>query len=76
MNLGANGNVWTATQNCMKYPNLIVVDELVAATAYAANLLSIDNPYTIKDHKVWLFSGTEDSVVVSGWVLLLVFLTL
>ncbi|KAL0221411.1 hypothetical protein RCL1_001265 [Eukaryota sp. TZLM3-RCL] len=62
----ANCNVITASTACMKSPNLISVTELVAATHYAANLLSIDPPRHLKDSKMLIYHPKDDTVVVPG----------
>lgn len=62
-----------------EFPELIFVDELIAATAYAQALQSIDAtgiPFpchmcllceeNLANDFVWLFSGSLDSIVVPG----------
>ena len=39
------------------------VPALLLATEYAAALLSIDNTRNMENDKIWLFSGTEDTIV-------------
>ncbi|KYR01545.1 polyhydroxybutyrate depolymerase [Tieghemostelium lacteum] len=65
----ANGNVDTALSSCMVAPELISIDELIGATEYAADLLTIDATSNLQNSKVWLFSGTADTIVKSGVVL-------
>eukprot|EP00033_Pygsuia_biforma_P000594 GCRY01000702.1.p1 GENE.GCRY01000702.1~~GCRY01000702.1.p1 ORF type:complete len:333 (+),score=61.86 GCRY01000702.1:217-1215(+) len=64
----ANNDVALATGNCMKYPDLISVDELIVSTENAAVSSQIDSPKHLADSKVWLFSGTKDTVVHPGVV--------
>jgi len=64
----ANGNVVTALTACMVDPELISIDELEFATSYAYEFGSIDNPTNLQNQKVWLYSGTADTVVVQGVV--------
>lgn len=64
----SNDNAVVAQGPCMKYPDLICVPELLAATAYAETLLSIDSTSNLRDSKVWLFSGLLDHVVDPGVV--------
>lgn len=47
---------------------MISLYELYAATAYAYSLSSIDNPSFLANSRVWIFSGTKDTTVVSGVV--------
>jgi len=51
---------------CMKNPALIVVQRLVSITYTTALSLTIDNPVNMKNDAVYLFSGTNDTVVVQG----------
>jgi len=62
----ANANVLIAETSCMATPSLIVVEELVAATSFAFAVLSIDAPSNMVNSKVYLFSGTKDTVVNPG----------
>jgi len=64
----ANGNLVTALTACMVDPELISIDELQFATSYAYEFGSIDDPTNLQNQKVWLYSGTQDSVVVPGVV--------
>lgn len=50
----------------MSQPELISVPELVTVTRAAAICLTIDDPSNMKNHKVFLFSGTNDTEVVPG----------
>eukprot|EP00494_Astrolonche_serrata_P011383 UN11466 len=53
----------------MKNPNLISVPELVDITENTfLTTGTIDNPIHLKDSKVYLYSGTNDTEVVSGVV--------
>eukprot|EP00026_Physarum_polycephalum_P014569 Phypoly_transcript_15100.p1 GENE.Phypoly_transcript_15100~~Phypoly_transcript_15100.p1 ORF type:complete len:289 (+),score=22.61 Phypoly_transcript_15100:1-867(+) len=62
----ANANIAVALSSCMTTPALISVTELRAATTYAHTMLSIDNPKNIANSKVYIFSGTQDSIVDPG----------
>eukprot|EP01132_Coremiostelium_polycephalum_P009249 gene9249-11334_t len=64
----ANANVEVALNACMKYPEFINIPELIAATDYAESTLSIDDTANLANSKVWLFSGTSDTVVNQGVV--------
>lgn len=66
----AQANVELALTSCMTSPELISVDELVAFTKTTyVTTQSIDNPENLsKDTAVWLFTGTEDTVVNPGVV--------
>jgi len=52
----------------MTTPDLIDVSALVAATYYAYAVGSIDNPANIEYSNVYIYSGTEDTVVNPGVV--------
>eukprot|EP01113_Clastostelium_recurvatum_P017394 TRINITY_DN2040_c0_g1_i1.p1 TRINITY_DN2040_c0_g1~~TRINITY_DN2040_c0_g1_i1.p1 ORF type:complete len:359 (-),score=86.87 TRINITY_DN2040_c0_g1_i1:13-1065(-) len=62
----AQGDVAIAESACMANPGLISLDELYAATTYAEGLDSIDPTSHLKDDRVWLFSGTRDTIVNPG----------
>jgi len=62
----ANGNLVTALTACMADPQYISVDELIVATSYAYSLDSIDDPSNLQKQQVWLFSGTQDTIVFQG----------
>lgn len=64
----ANGDVSIAQSACMKYPDLISVSELVQATKFAYASDTIDSPAILATSKVYLYSGTLDSVVNPGVV--------
>ena len=64
----SNGLESVALTSCMSYPSLIVTSELIAATEYAATLYSIDATSYMNGDKVWLFTGTKDTIVDSGVV--------
>jgi len=53
---------------CMSDPSLIDVDLLVDGTKYAFSVDSIDDPTNLANSKVYLYSGTLDTVVVPGVV--------
>ena len=50
----------------MTTPEKISVAELVSVTYTTALSKTIDSPSNMKKHKVYLFSGTEDTIVVPG----------
>jgi hypothetical protein len=58
----------TALTSCMRAPELIDVAELVTITHTTALSGFIDAPRNLKGSRVWLFSGTKDTVVKSGVV--------
>eukprot|EP01114_Cavostelium_apophysatum_P022299 TRINITY_DN8020_c0_g1_i2.p1 TRINITY_DN8020_c0_g1~~TRINITY_DN8020_c0_g1_i2.p1 ORF type:complete len:323 (+),score=66.60 TRINITY_DN8020_c0_g1_i2:150-1118(+) len=62
----AMADVVVALTSCMADPGMIDLELLYAATSYAYELDSIDNPTNLKNSKVYLFSGTEDTIVVPG----------
>jgi hypothetical protein len=64
----AAANVGAALSVCMSHPALLLVDPLVAATVYAESLMSIDQTGNMKTSKVYIFSGSEDTVVDPGVV--------
>eukprot|EP00051_Salpingoeca_urceolata_P031811 m.13054 g.13054 ORF g.13054 m.13054 type:complete len:351 (+) comp4442_c0_seq1:4190-5242(+) len=64
----AEGNIEVALSSCTKDPALILVDQLVAFTDNAAATLTIDPTHNLRGSRVWLFSGTKDTEVVSGVV--------
>lgn len=72
----AGGPFWCAKNNlnvalnaCMVHPELISVPELIKITyATYTTTRTIDDPGNMKDHRVFLFSGTLDTVVVPGVV--------
>lgn len=66
----AHANVDIALTSCMKTPSLISVDELVTITHTTyATTRTIDNPDNLAHgSRVWLFTGTKDTIVDSGVV--------
>ena len=62
----AQDNVEIALGACMKMPSGIDVSELVTITHTTALTATIDLPANMKGDRVYLFSGTKDSVVVPG----------
>lgn len=64
----SNDKIAIALSSCMTSPELISVDELVAITHSTALSGFIDPPSNLKNDKVWLFSGLNDTVVDSGVV--------
>jgi len=61
----AQGTILGAT-TCMSTPSAIVVSLLVADTKYAYAMNSIDSPALLANSRVYLYSGTKDSVVNPG----------
>jgi hypothetical protein len=64
----AQADISIALSSCETDYDLISVTELIAATEYAYSLDSIDSTSYLKQAKVWLYTGTQDTVVVSGVV--------
>eukprot|EP01062_Namystynia_karyoxenos_P079436 TRINITY_DN8377_c0_g1_i1.p1 TRINITY_DN8377_c0_g1~~TRINITY_DN8377_c0_g1_i1.p1 ORF type:complete len:337 (+),score=82.09 TRINITY_DN8377_c0_g1_i1:75-1085(+) len=64
----ANDNVGIGVTSCQHDPAAISVAELVSAAEYASMLHSVDPPRELKGSRVYLESGTKDSVVVQGVV--------
>lgn len=65
----AQANIAIALSACMTHPALILVPELIAITKSTAAFGYIDNPNAyLSDSKVFLASGTLDSVVNTGVV--------
>lgn len=62
----AHGDVETALHACMVEPDLISVPALVDITVATAATGTIDDPKNIAADKVYLFSGTLDSIVLPG----------
>lgn len=62
----AQDNVEIAMGSCMKNPSDIDVAELVTITHTTALTATIDLPENLKGDRVYLFSGSKDSVVVPG----------
>ncbi|KAK7092675.1 poly(3-hydroxybutyrate) depolymerase-like isoform X2 [Littorina saxatilis] len=62
----AEGSAITATSMCTKTPNYVSVSALQAITSSAAFVFNIDSTSHMKNDKVWIFSGTQDSVVNPG----------
>ncbi|XP_072255048.1 poly(3-hydroxybutyrate) depolymerase-like [Pyxicephalus adspersus] len=64
----ASGSMITATNACMKFPASINVDSLVSKTQSYVTSALIDPVSNLANDKVFIFSGTRDSVVVPGVV--------
>ncbi|XP_041441948.1 uncharacterized protein LOC121401407 [Xenopus laevis] len=62
----ALGNSLTATGTCMKYPSSISVLSLKSFTQAYANTGQIDPVSSLARSKVFIFSGSLDSVLVPG----------
>lgn len=62
----AQDDIEIALGACMKLPIGIDVAELVAITRTTARTETIDSPDNLNGDRVYLFSGTKDSVVVQG----------
>ncbi|KAG8546013.1 hypothetical protein GDO81_019899 [Engystomops pustulosus] len=64
----AQGSMITATNACMKLPTSITVSTLQSKAQSYANSLLLDPLSNLARSKVYIFSGTRDSVVVPGVV--------
>lgn len=62
----ANGLLSVAVTSCMVTPGLINIPELVALTATDEVLGFIDDTSFLNRSRVFLISGTKDTVVVQG----------
>ena len=62
----AQDNVEIALSSCMKKPADISVTELVSITYSTSVTGTIDLPHNLKSDRVYLFSGTKDTVVNPG----------
>jgi len=62
----AQGSMVTALTTCMSVPSGIVLSTLIAQTNSYYKSGLIDNPANLQNQKVWLFSGTKDTVVYPG----------
>lgn len=62
----AKDDVEIAVSSCMTKPEKISVDELVGITYTTALTATIDPPSNLKNDKIYLFSGTLDTVVDPG----------
>jgi len=62
----ANGMIAYALSACMSSPFMISVKELVAYTYYSETNGYIDPVKHLLAHKVWMYSGTKDTVVAPG----------
>lgn len=63
----AGGNVALAL-TCMEIPESIILPSLYTATAYAYSVFTIDSPLNLASSKVYLYSGSKDTVVLQGTV--------
>jgi len=64
----SQGSSAVSLSNCQKSPNSISISNLVAYTTNAFSNHTIDNPSNLAKSKVFLFSGTLDTVVAPGVV--------
>ncbi|CAH2276333.1 polyhydroxybutyrate depolymerase [Pelobates cultripes] len=64
----ASGSMLTATNACMKLPSSINVNSLKSQTQSYANSGLIDPVSNLANSKVFIFSGSRDTVVVPGVV--------
>ena len=62
----AQDDIEIALGACMKMPVGIDVAELITITHTTALTATIDLPEHLKGDRVYLFSGTKDSVVLQG----------
>jgi hypothetical protein len=63
----AKGSAWRATHNCMRpdsFNPVPDVQNLVIITDKLARAHDIDSPGNLAKSKVWLFSGTKDTIVM------------
>eukprot|EP01013_Petalomonas_cantuscygni_P031985 TRINITY_DN58379_c0_g1_i1.p1 TRINITY_DN58379_c0_g1~~TRINITY_DN58379_c0_g1_i1.p1 ORF type:complete len:415 (+),score=54.71 TRINITY_DN58379_c0_g1_i1:88-1332(+) len=75
MGVVAGGPFWCASDSltvavsaCMVAPELIVLDDLYAATEFAYHTDTADAPSNLLQSSALLFTGTKDDVVYSGVV--------
>mmetsp|Transcript_22183 Transcript_22183/g.48507 ORF Transcript_22183/g.48507 Transcript_22183/m.48507 type:complete len:365 (+) Transcript_22183:1-1095(+) len=59
----AQGQETTALVTCMSTPFMLNVDNLVSLTHSAVQDGNVDAVKNMKDDKIWIFSGSKDSVV-------------
>ncbi|KAM9311467.1 poly(3-hydroxybutyrate) depolymerase-like [Gastrophryne carolinensis] len=64
----ASGSMMTALNACMKLPGSINVASLVSKTKSYATSFLIDPVSNMANDKIYIFSGTRDTVVVPGVV--------
>ena len=64
----AQANMEIALTSCMKEPALVSVPALLKETERAFGIGSIDDPKNLANDKVWIWTGTHDTVVKSGVV--------
>lgn len=62
----AQGNAETALTVCMNSPSLIPLEPLVAETQYCVSTATCDDTRDLATRKIYLFSGTLDTVVYPG----------
>jgi len=62
----ANANLFIALTACTQYPNEIDLSVLFEATSFAEDLGTVDNTMYLMSQRVWLFSGSQDTIVVQG----------
>eukprot|EP00698_Gefionella_okellyi_P006335 TRINITY_DN15707_c0_g1_i1.p1 TRINITY_DN15707_c0_g1~~TRINITY_DN15707_c0_g1_i1.p1 ORF type:complete len:335 (+),score=43.73 TRINITY_DN15707_c0_g1_i1:51-1055(+) len=62
----ANDNAETALNACMSKPSEINIAELIQVTKNTEATGTIDYLSYLHDSRVWLFSGTQDTVVLPG----------
>ncbi|KAG2379475.1 hypothetical protein C9374_006592 [Naegleria lovaniensis] len=62
----AQGQMLTALMACMKSPSSISLSSIAATVSSYEKQGLIDPTSNIKNHKIYLFSGTQDSVVAQG----------
>jgi hypothetical protein len=64
----AEGNIYTATHNCQVDPTSLDTGVMINAALYAENTETIDPTHGLRDARVWMQSGTKDTVVTQGVV--------
>jgi len=64
----AEKSLITAELDCMSLPSAINLNELYTATENFYSQKKIDNPSYLSSARIYLYSGTKDTVVVPGVV--------
>jgi predicted esterase len=62
----AKGSTLTATGACSSNPNNVAVSDLVAQTNRYASSNDVDGTGNLRNDRVFIFAGNQDSVVVPG----------
>jgi len=64
----AQNQLSNALTSCTILPSFININNLWSATSNAFSQGQIDNPNNLQNDRVWLFTGTQDTVVYPGVV--------